>query len=190
MGIALSVVLSAAVLLTGLCAQGQPAPSSQTNSFDLEVTVGHPGSREFGVRITIRTEESFKLIATTGERQAEISGLLHFRQQGKFMLDFTLVEAGIGYTNTSSSGMILELDKPVRFSRIGGIVHTKIFVKLQRHESRFASLAPTYLPNYPTAANPVTTSRFHADGDSHRVADWNRSAKSRAVTIDSWIWQG
>jgi hypothetical protein len=139
----------------------------------LEVTVRHLGSREFSVRIAICIEESFKLIATTGERQAEISGLLHFRQ-GKFLLDFTLVEAGIG--KMSSSGLILELDKPVGFSRIATIVHTRIFVKLQRHESRFASLAPTDLPNL-TAANPVMTSRFHADGDSHRVADWNCSAE-------------
>lgn len=170
MRIASSVVLSSAALFVECYALGQPPSLSGTNSYDLAVTVSHAGSRELSMLITIGTEEPFKLSATSGRQHAEISGILHLKQ-GKFLLDFTLIEPG---GTSAASGYPLELGKLVGYKNYDGIVYRHVSFKLQRHEVLFGSFTPTRSPNHPTAANPAMMSRFHADGDWRRVADWKR----------------
>jgi hypothetical protein len=134
MRIALSVVLSAAALFLECSALGQPRKSSATNSYDLDVTVSHIGSRELRMLITIGTEEPFKLSATSGRQQAEITGVLHFKE-GKFLLDFTLVDPG---GTTAASGYPLELGKLVGYKNYGSILFRHVTFKLERHKGAFS----------------------------------------------------
>ena len=170
MRIALSVVLSVVALFLECYALGQPMTPLGTNSYDLEVTVSRPGSRELSMLITIGTEEPFKLSATTGRQQTEIAGVVHL-EQGKFLLDFRL--SGPGGTS-AANGYPLELGKAVGWKSYGGVVYRRVIFKLQKHEARFGSLTPTSSPNNPTAAKPAIGIACHAEARSRRFADWNR----------------